>query len=140
MAKQTGLDLTGDKALVAAMKEFPQKFQNKAMRKILRETMKTVVKRDYDGKVAKGRTKQLKKNKLRSIPRSRNKIGSRLSVEAALHASFVLLGTKFQKAQRTLRIALFENAARIKIQILNSARAALPKIAAEVKAKTKPKG
>jgi hypothetical protein len=139
VAPKSRIDLTGDKALTAALREFPAKFTNKAMRRILRDTIKTVVQVDYRDNVARGETRQLAKTRIRAIPRSRNKIGSRMLVEAA-HASFVILGTKFIKATRTMQTALFDNASMIKMRITVAARAALPAIAAEVRAKTKKRG
>jgi len=155
MAKKT-LELTGDKALDAALSEFPKKFVNKPLKAELKAAVKDVVVRDAQ-RLAPSRTGMLRRSiRVRTAKGRGNKrlprgiVGfAAVSVKTktidAFYSGWVFLGatnrdgTK-RRGSRTLRKALYDNATVLRARVTGGLKKALPQIAREVAAATKGRG
>ena len=149
---KSGIDIDGAKALKAAFDEFPKRFVDKAIRQIHRKLMKIIVLPDIKRNIAVATG--LAKSKLR-VRAAKNKRGGRLPrgifgasinfLELVHYAKWFLFSRRLPNGRirpgdRTMRKALFDNRHRLRTAVNREYRAALPRIAAETRAKTKGKG
>lgn len=142
------IEIEGMKALDSALSEFPKKFANKAVKKAIKAGMGLVLRdakrltpvdsgllaRSLKIRVAKGR-------KGKRLPRG--VIGFQVeSVKTkrtdAYYAGFVFLGAKNRDGTRrpgtrTLRRALYNNAAAVRAVVIGELKSDLPRVAREVK-------
>ena len=148
--------LTGDKALAAALAQFPTKYQNKALKPALKETTTEVVLRDAQ------RGTPFRKGQLRKALKVRTAKGRgekrlprgivgfavvtvRTKFIDAFYAGWVFLGARNRdgtkrQGTRTLRKALYDNARVINARVTGLLRRDLPRIAQEVHAATVGRG
>ena len=96
------LVLTGDKELDAKLAKLKSADAKRAFRKAARATIKPF-KEDVKQALPSKSGALKKSTKVRSMKRSRQAIGVRVSVDAVPYGRFVLLGTKRIKGRRTIR-------------------------------------
>ena len=143
------MQVQGSDAVMAALRQFPARFVNKAMRRILRDAMKRFVLSAARRTIAvltgamRGALKVRAARGNRGQRLQRGRLGvSLLILEKIRYARWVLMNRRLRDGRmrpgdRTLRLALFGNQHRIDSYVTSQARAALPKIAAETRQATK---
>ena len=155
---QSAFEITGDKALDAALSLFPTKFVNKAVKGSIKDAQKNItLKEAQKDKSWTDRTRFLRRSlRVRVAKRKGNKRLSRgvvgyavSSVKTktidAFYSPWVFLGAtnrdgSKREGTRTLRRALYDNARELLRSVRNDLKAALPRIAEEVRAATQAKG
>ena len=148
MARKGAVFVTGDKQLDRALEQFEPKLQKKGIRKALREAGKIV---QADAKrrapVQSGTFKRAIKIRSAASRRGRRsarrrvgisiQIGEGFFMGATFYGGFVELGTKFMRARRVIRSALFENEDKVKRNFRQRLAEALKQIASEENRKSK---